>query len=204
MSDEVKTDETEEQGDGLNDRRRAFCREYVIDWNASQAAIRAGYSQDTARSIASQLLTNPFIRENINRLIKQQESKASSATNISIRPKLKAAISEMVGSEGVNRFVEQILIDNIGNDGLLSYIEKRSRHIKSISRYSVLAKSGFKCQACGARPGPDNDITLHIDHIIPFTMGGTSEESNLQVLCYECNISKGNRFAIDHRKCENE
>ena len=42
----------------LNDRQRRFVEEYVIDGNATQAAIRAGYSAKTAYSIGSRLLKN--------------------------------------------------------------------------------------------------------------------------------------------------
>lgn len=52
----------------LNARQQRFCEEYIIDLNASQAAIRAGYSEDTARSIASELLTKPDIQLCISEL----------------------------------------------------------------------------------------------------------------------------------------
>lgn len=46
---------------GLNERQRAFCREYLVDRNASQAAIRAGYSRRTAGGQAHDLLKKPEI-----------------------------------------------------------------------------------------------------------------------------------------------
>jgi phage terminase small subunit len=45
----------------LNNRQARFIAEYLKDFNATQAAIRAGYSEDSARSIGSELLTNPDI-----------------------------------------------------------------------------------------------------------------------------------------------
>lgn len=51
--------------DGLNDKQKAFCREYIVDWNASQAAIRAGYSEKTCRSQSSALLTKQNIKKQI-------------------------------------------------------------------------------------------------------------------------------------------
>jgi len=45
----------------LNDKQRAFVREYPIDRNATQAAIRAGYSEKTAYSIGSENLKKPEI-----------------------------------------------------------------------------------------------------------------------------------------------
>lgn len=47
----------------INPKRAAFVREYLKDHNAAQAAIRAGYSQKTARQIGSQLLTNLNVRQ---------------------------------------------------------------------------------------------------------------------------------------------
>lgn len=42
---------------GLNNKQRAFIAEYLRDFNATQAAIRVGYSAKTARAIGSKLLT---------------------------------------------------------------------------------------------------------------------------------------------------
>ena len=42
----------------LNDRQKRFADEYIVDLNATQAAIRAGYSEKTARSQGQRLLTN--------------------------------------------------------------------------------------------------------------------------------------------------
>ena len=51
---------------GLNDKQRRFVEEYLIDLNATQAAVRAGYSEKTARSIAQRLLTNVDIQNAIS------------------------------------------------------------------------------------------------------------------------------------------
>ena len=52
----------------LNAKQERFCQEYLKDLNATQAAIRAGYSADTARSIGSEHLTKPDIQAEIDRL----------------------------------------------------------------------------------------------------------------------------------------
>lgn len=49
----------------LAPRQRRFVDEYLIDLNATQAAIRAGYSEKTARSAGQRLLTNVDISEAI-------------------------------------------------------------------------------------------------------------------------------------------
>lgn len=45
----------------LGPKQEQFCQEYLIDLNATQAAIRAGYSKKTARSIGQENLTKPAI-----------------------------------------------------------------------------------------------------------------------------------------------
>jgi phage terminase small subunit len=52
----------------LNPKRQRFCEEYIIDLNATQAAIRAGYSAKTANRIASQLLSILDIQTTIQEL----------------------------------------------------------------------------------------------------------------------------------------
>lgn len=57
---------------GLTDKQRRFVEEYTVDFNATQAAIRAGYSEDTAYSIGSENLKKPeidrAIRSRLNEL----------------------------------------------------------------------------------------------------------------------------------------
>lgn len=65
----------------------------------------------------------------------------------------------------------------------------KCRPISKRRRYAVLARDGFKCQACGRSP-QTHDVVLEIDHIIPFSKGGTSDMDNLQSLCESCNRGK--------------
>jgi phage terminase small subunit len=51
-----------------NKKHERFCREYVIDHNGTQAAIRTGYSKKTAKEQASKLLTKININERIKEL----------------------------------------------------------------------------------------------------------------------------------------
>lgn len=68
-----------EAEDQLNEQQKQFCNEYLIDLNATQAAIRAGYSEKSARSIASENLTKPNIQKYIQELQKgiQKRNKIS-------------------------------------------------------------------------------------------------------------------------------
>lgn len=66
--------------DGLTPKQQRFVEEYLIDLNATQAAIRAGYSAKTAHAAGSRLLTNvkvkPVIRAAMDERAKRLEISA--------------------------------------------------------------------------------------------------------------------------------
>jgi 5-methylcytosine-specific restriction endonuclease McrA len=68
--------------------------------------------------------------------------------------------------------------------------EKRSRHIAASVRVSVLHRDGYKCVFCGRSA---KQVQLEVDHIVPFSKGGSNDLSNLQTLCFDCNRGKGAR-----------
>lgn len=53
----------------LTAKQQMFCREYLIDLNATQAAIRAGYSEKTAYSIGEENLKKPEIAQYVQSLM---------------------------------------------------------------------------------------------------------------------------------------
>jgi phage terminase small subunit len=59
----------------LTEKQQRFCDEYLIDLNATQAAIRAGYSEKTARAMGSENLTKPDIKEYIENRIAEKKEK---------------------------------------------------------------------------------------------------------------------------------
>lgn len=58
----------------LNERQKRFADEYLIDLNAEQAAIRAGYSKKYARGNAHKLVANSCISEYIKKRMAEKES----------------------------------------------------------------------------------------------------------------------------------
>ena len=56
----------------LTDRQERFCREYIIYYNATDAAIRAGYSKKTAYSIGSENLKKPELLARVRELQTEQ------------------------------------------------------------------------------------------------------------------------------------
>ena len=59
----------------LNERQELFCLEYIKDANATQAAIRAGYSPKQANSTAARLYANVSVRARIDELMEEVKSK---------------------------------------------------------------------------------------------------------------------------------
>ena len=72
--------------------------------------------------------------------------------------------------------------------------KKKARVIPKEIRREVLARDNHQCVRCGAK----KDLTL--DHIFPFSKGGSNTPENLQVLCKACNFSKGN--SVTSKKVE--
>lgn len=56
----------------MTPKQEAFCREYLIDLNGTQAAIRAGYSVKGAHVQAAQLLSNPKVSEHLQTLMMER------------------------------------------------------------------------------------------------------------------------------------
>lgn len=59
----------------LTDKQELFCREYLIDLNATQAAIRAGYSENTASEQGARLLVNVKVQNYIQELKQQRNDR---------------------------------------------------------------------------------------------------------------------------------
>ena len=60
----------------LTNKQEAFCQQYVIDKNATQAAIRAGYSEKTAKESGYENLTKPHVKARVDELLSEVSEKA--------------------------------------------------------------------------------------------------------------------------------
>ncbi|MEE0804227.1 MAG: HNH endonuclease [Prevotellamassilia sp.] len=58
-------------------------------------------------------------------------------------------------------------------------------------KVQVLMRDGNRCRLCGVECN-DGLHNIHFDHIIPWSKGGETVLENLQVLCNDCNLAKGN------------
>lgn len=58
---------------------------------------------------------------------------------------------------------------------------------------TLLLLQKYKCACCAANL---RKVVVHLDHIVPLALGGRNDDSNVQLLCKRCNLSKGAKNPI--------
>lgn len=71
--------------------------------------------------------------------------------------------------------------------------DEEKRTIPLRLRLEVLKRDQFRCVFCGRSPAIENGVVLHLDHKHPFAKGGQTTLENLQCLCADCNLGKGDK-----------
>ena len=112
----------------LTAKQQRFCDEYLIDLNATQAAIRAGYSEKTAAVIANENLRKPYIKEYIdNRLAEKEKELIADQDEV-----LKYLTAVMRGKETDEQYV-------VGAEGEMERIPVR-KQANQLKAAEMLAK----------------------------------------------------------------
>lgn len=73
-------------------------------------------------------------------------------------------------------------------------IQKERNKMTAKVRARILARDNYTCQICGLSRANEPHLALHVDHIIPVSKGGKTVDSNLQCLCWQCNLKKSDKF----------
>lgn len=79
-------------------------------------------------------------------------------------------------------------------DLLWSHRARNMEPVPGTVRFRVLTRAQGRCEACGIS---NEERALEVDHIVPRTMGGSNDFSNLQALCSKCNAEKLNLDTTD-------
>jgi len=79
----------------LNERQKKFCREYIVDLNGKQAAIRAGYSAKTAEVKGSQLLSLVKVKVYIEELMEKRGERTKVTADMVISELSKVAFHDI-------------------------------------------------------------------------------------------------------------
>jgi len=187
----------------LTAKQLRFCQEVASGKTQYESYLTAyptsvNWKRSTVDERASVMMKNDKIVKRVSKLRGERVQKYNDLHSIILSDELVTFLNKKYKKNlpEINKIIQNKLAELL--DGDERNLLKRSRTVNESSRYSVLKRANFKCQACGERPTPDNDVILQIDHIIPFSKGGTNDIENLQVLCFKCNISKGNYFEHSH------
>lgn len=137
----------------MNARQKRFCDEYLIDCNAKQAAIRAGYSPKTAYSIGNENLNKPELKAYID----EQLKKIHSAKIADAEEVMKYLTSVMRGEH-----TEQVL--KLIGEG-----------VQTVTDIDVSAKERLKAaELIGKRYGLFTD-KVGVEGVIPVVISGDDQ-----------------------------
>lgn len=72
-------------------------------------------------------------------------------------------------------------------------IKRERNKMTAKVRERILARDNYTCQICGLSRKDEPHLALHVDHIVPVSKGGKTIDSNLQCLCWQCNLKKSDK-----------
>lgn len=79
----------------LTDKQRRFVDEYLVDLNATQAAIRAGYSEKTARQVGAENLSKPVVSAAITKAQADRSTRTEITADNVLREMAKIGFANM-------------------------------------------------------------------------------------------------------------
>ena len=142
--------------DGMTAKQRRFCDEYLIDLNATQAAIRAGYSEKNARNIASENMTKPNIREYIDQRMAEKEAELIADQD----EVLRYLTSVMRGSSTS----EEIVVEGIGEGCSEARTMEKAPSEKDRLKAAELLGKRYSLFTDRVETDVDMDLNITIDY----------------------------------------
>ena len=110
----------------MTGKQKKFCSEYLVDLNATQAAIRAGYSAETAGAIGAENLKKPQIRARIEKSLAEQSKRTGVTADRVVRELARIAFLK---ADDVIDMTSGSVKDNVSNDDLAAIASVRVRTI---------------------------------------------------------------------------
>ena len=137
-------------------KQMRFCDEYLIDLNATQAAIRAGYSEKNARNIASENLTKPNIKAYIEQRMAEKESELIADQD----EVLKYLTSVMRGQTQA----EVVVVENIGDFMSQARTMRKAPDEKERLRAAELLGKRYGLYTDRVEQEVDMDLKITVDY----------------------------------------
>lgn len=160
----------------LNAKQQRFVEEYLIDLNATQAAIRAGYSVNSARDIGCENLTKPNIQEAIAKAMAERSKRTGINQD---RVVLELAKMAFVNIDDVIDVKTGAVKENASKDDLaciqsIKYKVSEGASGKSVEREVKLYDKKSNLELLGKHLGMWNDkIDLNVS--LPVVISGEDE-----------------------------
>jgi len=149
----------------LNDKQRRFAEEYILDSNATQSAIRAGYSKRTAKSQGQRLLKHPEVSRYISDL--QNE----------IRERNKITVDELV--QRLSNIARTDIVEFYNKDGSLKSIHD----IPAEHREGIEEVTGKKKEIIGYKSsGKQGAIDKLLKHLGGYEKDNKQKDANNVVI----------------------
>lgn len=114
----------------LTPQQKLFVLEYMKDLNATQAAIRAGYSQRTAHVIAHELLKKPLVAEAIEKAMAEREDRTKIDADFVLKrlfDEVEADLADIYNDDGTLRPIKEWPM--IWRKGLVAGLEVEVRNL---------------------------------------------------------------------------
>ena len=132
----------------MTKKQKRFIEEYLVDMNATQAAIRSGYSPDTAKSIGSENLTKPDIQARIAKAMAERSRRTGVNADRAVMELAKIAFvnaSDVIDADTATlkpdatpedtAAIQSVKVKTFGEDGL-------EREIKMADKLKALELLG--------------------------------------------------------------
>ena len=116
------------ENDRLTDKQQAFISFYLQSWNATQAAIAAGYSEKTARQMGSENLSKPDIQAEIQRRLTELSMSADEVL-MRLSQQARGDVSQFLDQDG------QVDMEKVRQAGYLVKKIKTTRQGTEIELY---------------------------------------------------------------------
>ncbi|MBR5874536.1 MAG: terminase small subunit [Oscillospiraceae bacterium] len=157
----------------LTAKQQRFCDEYLIDLNATQAAIRAGYSEKTAAVIATENLRKPNIMEYIEKRMAEKESELIADQDEVLRY-LTSVMRRELSEHVVVTLVNEKSYYALDEDGKMRKRTEKRETPKIVEIPSRLSDSNKAAELLGRRYSLFTD-NVDVNGVVPVVISGGEE-----------------------------
>lgn len=159
----------------MTDKQKRFVEEYLIDLNATQAAIRAGYSPKTANEQGNRLLTNVSVQTELNKQMAKRSKRTGVTQDRVVRELAKIAFLDMTQVvDSYGRIRDDAAPEDRACIESIKYKSSSSDQGESVEREVKVASKLKALELLGKHLGMYSD-KLNIEGVVPIVISGEDE-----------------------------